>query len=245
MASILTLNGNIVTNNGSALALDGYNWMGQKPEFIKQVYSLSTTLANTNFNTWTPSSTASNIKASQTLTTKETLNLTDYDYILYWLSDCQVVYDSTWSISAASCMREICIYTQAVFRRPSSVSSVTSNTYDYNASQQDVYSAYWCKYYNTTPTLTLAYTSYSPCYISAITAPTFSSTASSSPNLTIKTPVLTARCSSTYFSTANAKKVDKANSTVKMVGYLYRVEKGTSGAANMWRILTNLYNNPL
>lgn len=245
MSTILTLNGNILTNNGNALIAPDSNWMGKNPEFIKQVYSLATTLDQTKYATWTPSTTASSIKASSTLTTKETMNLVDYDYILYWVSDCQVAYNDTWTVSAASCLREICIYTQAVFRRPSTIATIESSTFNYNATQQDVYSSYWCKYYNSTPTLTVAYTSYSPCYISAITAPTFSSTSASSPTVTIKTPVLSARCSKTYFSTVNAGKVDQENSTVKMDGYLYRVEAGTSGARNMWKILTDTYNKPL
>ena len=77
----------------------------------------------------------------------------------------------------------------------------------------------------------MAYTTYSPCYISSVTAGTLSSTSSLTPTLTIKTPVLSARCSTSYFSTAQAAKVDQENTTVKMNGYLYRVRRGTSMAA--------------
>ena len=244
---ILTLNGSILTNNNKALTYeaDKFDWLGKNTEYIKEIYSLSTTLDQTNFASWTPSTTASNIKASSTLTTKETMNLEDYDYVMVWISDCNVAYNSTWTASAASCLRETCLYTQAVFRRPASVTAIEGKNFNYNVSQENNYHIYYCKYYSSATAVSIAYTTYSPCYISAITAATLSSTSSTSPTVTIKTPVLTARCSSTYFSTANAKKVDQENSTVKMKGYLYRVEAGTSIARGSWAQLVNVFNNPL
>ena len=221
------------------------NWMGEDPEFIKNVYSLSTTLDQTSFNGWGPSTTAYTIKASETISTTETMDLTNYDYVLVWLSDCNVSYNSTWSASKATCLRELCLYTQAIFRRPASVSSVESKLYDYNAVQQDIYAEYWCKYYSTASAISLGYTTYSPCYISAVTAATFSSTSATSPTVTIKTPVLSARCSSTYFSVGNAGKVDQANTTVKMVGKLYRVKAGTCGSRQGWGVLVDAWNNPI
>lgn len=244
---ILTLNGSILTNNNQALTFeaDKFDWLGKDTEYVKEIYSLSTTLDQTNFASWTPSTTASSIKASSTLTTKETMNLDNYDYIMVWISDCNVAYNSTWSASAASCLKETCLYTQAVFRRPANPTTVAEKTFNYNVAQQDIYQIYYCKYYSSATAISLANAAYSPCYISALTAATFSSTSSASPTVTIKTPVLSARCSSTYFSTANAKKVDQENSTVKMKGYLYRVEVGTSAIRAAWTQLVNIFNNPL
>lgn len=247
--AIRTKNGtnNVYTpaNMPAAILSLGGNWMGENPELVKQVYSLSTTLGATNYASWTPSSTASVIKASETLSTKETLDLENYDYLLVWISDCVVAYDDTWTPIKATCLREITLYSQAIFQRPSSVSTIEDETFNYTAVQQGTYQIYWCKYYSSATAISMAYTTYSPCYISALTAATFSSTSSLTPTLTIKTPTLSARCSTSYFSTAQAAKVDQENTTVKMNGYLYRVKRGTSTATGTWQTLTDVYNHPL
>lgn len=244
---ILTLNGSLLTNNNKALTFeaDKFDWLGKNTEYVKEIYSLSTTLDQTNFATWTPSTTAASIKASSTLTTKEVMDLDDYDYIMVWISDCNVAYNSTWTASAASCLRETCLYTQAVFRRPTSVIAIEGKDFNYNVAQENSYHIYYCKYYSSATAISIADTTYGPCYISALIAPAISSTSSTSPTITIKTPVLSARCSSTYLSTANAKKIDQEKSTVKMKGYLYRVEAGTSIARETWMQLVNVFNNPL
>lgn len=222
-----------------------FDWMGENPEFIKDVYSLSTTLDQTGFNGWTPSTTALSIKATETLTTTESLNLENYEYLLVWISDCQVAYDSTWTASKGAPLRVVCLYTQGIFRRPNTVANVEAENFNYNVAQQDIVAEYWVKYYSSASAISLAYTTYSPCYISAVTAPTFSSTSSNTPTLTIKTPVLSTRCSTSYFTVANAEKVDQENTTVKMIGKFYRVKKGTIAARQGWKIITDIWNSPL
>lgn len=245
MADLLALNGNILTSNGSALTLPTYNYLGRNPEFIKEVFSLSTKLSSTNYASWTPSTTAGSIRATSTISTKETLDMTKYDYILLWESDCNVAYNSNWTANAASCIREVCFWTQAVFRRPASVTAAETSNFYYNVSTQDIYQVQYCKYYSSATAISLANTTYSPCYISALTTPTLSNTSADSIQLTIKTPVLSARCSGTYFSTDNAAKVDQTNTTVKMKGWLYRVDIGTSAIVGAWKEIVRLYNNPL
>ena len=119
-------------NMPNAILNLGGNWLGENLELVKQVYALNTTLANTNYATWTPSTTAASIKATETLSTKETLDLENYDYILYWVSDCNVAYDDTWTPIKATCLREITLYIQTIFQRPSSVATVESQTFNYN-----------------------------------------------------------------------------------------------------------------
>ena len=222
-----------------------HNWMGDNPTYIKKVYSLSTTLNQTNYPSWTPSTTATKMIDTTTVSTTESLDLENYEYILVWLSDCNVAYDNTWTASKATCLRECCLFTQSIFRRPASVESATSELYDYNVGQENTKSIYYCKYYSTASAISLANTTYSPCYIYGITAPTFSSTSSLTPTLTIKTPTMYARCSTTYFSTTNAAKVDQSNTTIKMEGHLYRVDVGTSTAHGTWVKMVDLFNNPL
>lgn len=232
---------NGVQTNGTL----SFNWIGENPEYIKELYSLNTTLDQTSYASWTPSTTATTIKATETLSTTETLDLENYEYIMYWISDCEIAYKSTWSASKGSPLRSLTLYTQVVFQRPSTVATAESETYNYTATQQDLYYIAWLKYWSSSSAISMAYTTYSPCYISAVNSPTFSSTSSQTPTMTIKTPTLSARCSTTYFTTSNAGKVDQANTTVKMKGYLYRVKRGTSGAVQLWHILNNVFNHPL
>ena len=222
-----------------------WSWMGRNAYDMGEIYSLSTTLDQTNFNGWTPSTTAASIKATVTLTDKVVMDLVNYDYILLWTSDCQVAYNSSWSASKGSPIREICVAAQAVFRRPASDSAATAGSFNYNAVQQNIYQASWCYYWSSTTAKSLAFTTYVPCYISSVTAATFSSTSADSPTVTIKTPVLSTRCSTTYFTTANAGKVDQESTTVKMKGRLYRVDAGTSVARQSWVIADNIWNTPL
>ena len=243
-ADVLTGKYFYVANGTKTAGTLNFNWMGENPEFVKTVYSLDTTLDKTSFNGWTPSGTAKTIVATTTLTTKETMNLSQYDYIILWISDCQVAYDNTWSPSAGSCMRQISMRTQAVLRRPQDA-TVPTGVFDYGISQEASIIVYYNKYYTNASTIYIRSSVYSPCYISAITAFTLSSTTADSPQVTIKTPVLAARCNASYFSTGNAEKVDQANTSVKLVGDLYRVKKGTSHTAGTWGIIDNIYNNPL
>lgn len=232
---------NGVQTNGTL----SFNWIGENPEYIKELYSLSTTLDQTSYASWTPSTTATTIKAAQTLSTTETLDLANYEYIMYWISDCEIAYKSTWSASKGSPLKALTLYTQVVFQRPSTVATAESETFNYTAAQQDLYYIAWLKYWSSSSAISMAYTTYSPCYISAVNSPTFSSTSSLTPTMTIKTPTLSARCSTTYFTTSNAGKVDQGNTTVKMKGYLYRVKRGSSGATQLWHIMNNVFNHPL
>lgn len=222
-----------------------FNWMGENPEFIKEVYSLSTTLDKTAYASWTPTTTATTLQAKQTLTTKETIDLEDYDYILYWISDTDVTYTSSWAPSKGSPLKCICVFVQNVFRRPSSPTQFASKSFAYNATQQEKSAIYYVEYYSSATAISGAYTYYSPWYISGINAPTFASTSATSTTLTINTPTISARCSTTYFTTANAAKVDQTTSTAKLKGYLYRVKAGTCGARSIWSIIADVYNQPL
>lgn len=53
-----------------------------------------------------------------------------------------------------------------------------------------------------------------------------------------------ARCSTTYFSTANAAKVDAENSTIKIRGYLYRYKSG-GVLRNLYSLQNHLWANPI
>lgn len=232
-------------NMATAILELNRNWLGKNPEFIRQVYELDTTLDETDYATWTPSTSVKTIVATQSLSQKEILDMTQYEYIIYWICDCNVAYDNTWTPAKGTCLRHLSVYTQAIFRRPTSVADTENLNLNYTATQQDSQSLSWCKYYSTASSIIVNSGAYGPCYISGVNAGTFNSTSSTTPTLTIKTPTLSARCNTTYFDVTQAAKVDQKNTTIKMIGYLYRVEKGSSMCSSIWEILLDAYNNPI
>ena len=222
-----------------------FDWMGKNPEYISELWSVNTTLDQTGYTTWTPSTTATNIIASETLTNKVATDLEHYDYIFLWLSDCNVAYNNTWTASKGSPLRVVCLYNQAVFRRPSTKANADDGIFNTNVAQQSVVAVYWCYYWSSASAQSLAYTMYCPAYLNSVSTLGFSNTSTLTPNITVKTPPIATRCSTTYFTTANAGKVDQANTTVKAKGYLYRVEAGSSQARSVWGTLDNVWKNPL
>lgn len=235
----------ILADGTEATGTLNWDWLGRNSCAMGTIYTLNTTLDQTDYNGWTPSTTAKNIITSVNVSPTVVMDLANYDYIVVWLSDCVVAYNSSWSASKGSPLRNVCLYAQAVFRRPSTKASADSGTFNYNVSQTDTTVIYWNYYWSSASATSLAYTTYSPAYMSAVTAFGFSSTSSETPTVTIKTPVIAARCSTTYFTTANAAKVDQANTTVKMKGFLFRVDKGTSAIVGSWNTLTDLWRNPI
>ena len=60
-----------------------FDWIGENPELVQQIYSLNTTLDQTNFSSWTATTAATTMKASVTLSSpKPQLDLNNYDYVL-------------------------------------------------------------------------------------------------------------------------------------------------------------------
>jgi hypothetical protein len=96
------------------------------------------------------------------------------------------------------------------------------------------------KLYTSSGAYTLAYTQGVGIFSSSV-ASVFSSSTSDTPTLTLKTPFIRAACSATYWSTANAGKVDKENSKFKLRGEVWRVDKrGVLG--EMYKNIVDMYN---
>lgn len=228
--------------NGSA-AIGSYlwDWMGDEAECIDDnVHSFSATLDNTDYATWTPSTTAAVIVASVTKTARA-INTGDYDYLLRWRFTADVAYTEGVTMKAVPIRQAIEIY-QAIIKRPSSLANLQIPTFTANGCIT-LYTAPIIDYYNTSGSHTMTFTGSYGFYPAAVAA-TFSSSTSNTPNLTIKTPTISARCNSSYFATARGAYVDQENSTVKLHGDLWRMKRGNA-AEKMYESAVNLYNNPL
>lgn len=218
-----------------------WNWMGIEPECIdNNVHSFSAALEDTDFATWTPSTTAAVIVASENKTARA-IDTGEYDYLLRWQFTADISYLSGVTMKAVPIRQAIEIW-QAIIKRPSSYANLQIPTFTANACVT-MLTAPIIDYYNTSGTHTVAWTASYGVYAAAVAA-TFSSSTSDAPNLTIKTPSISARCSSTYFATARGEYVDQANSEVKLRGELWRMKKSNTTEA-MYQSVVDLYNNPI
>lgn len=197
-------------------------------------------LKNTSFASWTPSSTAAVILATQELGTFTATNLASNDYWTRVKVFVDVVYNEGTSTAKGMFKKMVCDNWYGITRRASNVTNLNAGTRNYNVAES-VTNTYIINYYNTSWTI-----SYSSAYgiYPSNTAPAVSSTSATSPTITVKSPVINAKCNATYFSTAMAGNVDQENSTITFVGEVYRAAAGyTRSIVNT--TLIDLWNNGL
>lgn len=214
-----------------------WSWLGEKPEFISKVYDSEIALANTSYPSWTPSTTAKAVKAAVNAATHNA-DMSQYEYLIKW----SVVFDAVYNdgtVPKVAPHKECAEIYQVIFKRPNSLTTLSSESYVGNA-YVNLYTAPLNVYYNSSGSLTYTFSVSYGFYPSA-TAPTFSNATSDEPTITIKTPALNARCSTTYFSTAMAANIDQNNSKFKVVGKLYRMPIGSIGR-DIFESLIDLYN---
>lgn len=197
-------------------------FLGKDAEVVDaSLYSKEDYLKNTDWHGWTPSTTATVIVASATTGTFAA-DLATYSYYLVWECGVDPVYPSQASNVAKSILTRAYIV-QEITKRPSSVANIGSHTFNGNACAS-VYASSLLEYYNGSGTLTNTWAASYGWYFSAVAA-TFSNSTTDAPTVTVKTPTLTARCSTTYLSTANAGHVNENTSTFFIRGKLYRVKR--------------------
>lgn len=217
-----------------------WNYLGDGAEKIADVHTFSATLAGTDYATWTPSTTAKVIVASQNLTARA-IDLASYEYLIRWRFTADVVYKAGTVMKSAP-VRQVAELWQTICKRPSNLANLTAGTFNGNACITQL-SVPIIEYYNSAGSHTMAYSASYGFYMGA-TAATFSPSASDTPNLTIKTPTISARCNSTYFSIDRGADVKQADSVLKMQGELWRLNKGGT-VRKMYENAVDLFNNPI
>lgn len=217
-------------------------WLGVEAEHVGQLYHASYTLADTDFATWTPSTTAKAIIASKNLSTFSA-NMSQYEYWLEWRFDYESVLNDG-ATTKAQVDRQFGSLWQNLHRRPYGLNNFETLTDSYNYCASAFTGATYTIYWNTSGAHTWT-SGISYGFYGALTAATFSSTTATTVNVTPKTPVINARCSNTYMTTARAKEINQDESTIVVTGDLYRVKKGTSTVRHFYRSALEMYNNPL
>lgn len=192
-----------------------------EPELIEEIYdSGSIKLADTSFNTWTPSTTASTIRSSQTAGSFSA-HMGEYEYLIKWEFGFNAVTVSGATLKA-QVLYEGANQWQALHKRPSSWANIQAENFNGNACST-YYTVPFLRYWNTSGTLTYTH-SISYGIYPVLVASTFASSTADNTTVTLKTPSVSARCNATYFATARAPQLDKDLSTFRLVGKLYRTE---------------------
>ena len=196
--------------------------LGKGVELLNgSLYSRTDKLKNTSFKGWTPSTTAKTLVASATAGTFEA-DTANYDYYIIWECGCDPVYTGTPALTAHTLLSRAYLV-QEVFKRPSSWANVQADLFNGNATAA-INNTTFLRYYGTTVGSVTYSWGVSYGFYFAVTAPTFSNSTSDTPTVNIKTPTFSARCSTTYMSTANAGLVDQDKSEFFIRGKLYRVK---------------------
>lgn len=197
-----------------------YSFMGKIPEFVQQVYSTEVALEDTGFATWTPSTTAATIVSSVTAGTFSA-NFANYEYILKWETSVDVALQAG-ATTKAQLIWEGADQYQLLCKRPSSLANIQAMNFNGNTCFT-YYTVPFMRYYNTSGTATYTH-SISYGLYPVLVASTFSNSTSNTPTVTVKTPSVSARCYKSYFTEARAAEVDQENTSIKIVGKLYRIE---------------------
>lgn len=193
--------------------MDGdLSWLGKDAELVSEDWYLNQgKLSDTAYNGWTPSTTAKACVASVTLSDNKftAADVDKYAYFILWECGVDVAYSESPTLKALPVFARALIV-QELIKRPGSFTDIQSVVCGATANQA-AYTGSFLRYYGTTTgSMTYTWAASYGFYFSA-TAPTIGSTTSVSPVITPKTPVLNARVSTTYMSTASANAVDQDN----------------------------------
>lgn len=214
-----------------------YDFRGKDLEFVQNLGSVSWTLNDTTYSTWTPTTDkATTIKATTNLTTFSA-SMANYDYIVYWQGSIKTAYLDG-SVNTALFLGQYQTMYSCLYKRPSNYTNLIANTYNGNTVNNESY--YVSDYYNGSSARSFAANSSYGFYM-AIQSPSYSSNTSNTPTVTVKTPTIATRCSTSYFSTDNAALIDTTNTKINMVAKLYRTPKACSHFSYAYKDVIDFY----
>lgn len=199
-------------------------WMGVGAELISTINLADVKLSATDFASWTPSTTAQDILATRTAGTFSATGMDVNDYVICWETVIPIVYSSGY-VDKARPLYLSAFHAQMIIRRASSMANILALNANSNINASAFTGGNFLRYYGSTQgTITYTWsTSYG--FYGTVTANTLSSTTSNAPTVTLKTPKVTARCSTTYMSTGNAALIDQDKTIIKQSCKVYRIKK--------------------
>ena len=208
-----------------------WSWMGENPTKIQTCLNEKVYLKDTDYATWTPSTTQTAIVASSTLTAYNSVNFTDYDYIITAKLHTHFEYSST----VYPCVEDFYYSgSTTVFGSRGNVSSMTSGTLNIGTYQGTT--RYGVFYLNSNGVESYTTNLATGVYQTGNGSPSVTTT-----SITPNTAVINAKCTTANFSTDAAAAVNKNTSYYERTMELWRVDRGTTAGSvcdddirNMW-----------
>ena len=207
-----------------------WNYLGAGAEKVSNFADFSVALKDTDYNTWTPSTTAASILATDTFGTF-VADMKNYDYVVKWTFWTDLVYNAGATLKNIP-YKQRSISMHQTYRRSRTYSDFQDNIFNYNVLSSADYQAA-ILYYSSSGAMAVNIAGTYGFYATA-QQPTLSSATADTPTITIPRPVLYARCNTTYFGTARASEIDKTNSKLYLRCEVYRVKKDAAKSAE-WR----------
>lgn len=214
-------------------AVNEFNCRGVNVEFLRTLNGYEISLADTSFPTWTPSSTATSMKAAVN-ESGFTANMLDYEYIIVWKCNVNIKYKGEVANAKGKFLQHSFVSYQYIVRRANDLAAVRSG--NMNGVVADSSSPTMSMYMSSGTATTFVYNASYGFYFTA-TAPAVSSVTANTPTITPKTPILYARTSSTYFTSAFADDIDQENSTIKVTGNVYKCRIGTLSRMKYYELI--------
>lgn len=227
----------------SAIPGGAFNWMGEGVECVNaNLHNSTVQLSSTTYSTWTASTTAKSLKSTQSLSTFSA-DMENYAYLLRWVTVAHVALKDTATLNAVPEGLEINLFDQQIMRRPGSLATIQSETYNTNV-YVNTAGLGWMQYYNTSSKKTYTWSS-SYGFYSGVPTPTFASSSADTTNVTPKTPILYTRCNSSYFATDRKDDIDIDNTYWTIHGELYRMDLEKNCMRQRYTNLIDIINDEL
>lgn len=226
----ITTNGTYTAPSGKAYSPVNVNvnppylCIGKNPTLLRTELKPKVYLKDTDYATWTPSTTATIIAPTTDEFTFDA-DMLNYDYMLCTQLYTHLYYDDGAQQKAMYIEGSSETWT-ATYRYPSAVTQFFDRNWNINGANpaiQDVKSTY---YYAANGNEAIV-NSLSYGITLSTQMPTVSSTSANNPTWTVKSPNIQARCHGSYFSNYNAGHVNQNTSYYQLKYILYRVDYGT------------------
>ena len=195
-----------------------FSWMGEDPVLVT-TYSDKVYLKDTDYATWTPSTTATKIVSGGDLA--QVSRSYDYDYVIF--GKFHMYFEYSGSSGTAEVSDGYNTFGTEIYQYPGNLSDMISGTNTYG-SNQNLQLSGGIFYKSTGGVDSYSSSNTYGVYINSVPNPT-----TYSDRIIPKSPDIYARCHSSYFSTSNAAAVDQDASYYEWSIEIWKVKANTTG----------------
>ena len=201
---------------------DGYDWLGANAEEIKALTPYQVKLSETTFSSWTPSTTATTVKARTNNYDSFSVDMTKYEYTVVWNCIADIAYNPGTTTNKIAMLRFGYVYVIQCFKRPSNDTNLISGKYDANVGI--VVGRPVFRYKKANNTNAILFEAAHGLYPGAPSV-TFASTTANVTTANINTPSIVVKANATYMPEDMFANIDQENTVFDCRGYVVRTEK--------------------